>query len=99
MNRGVRPDRHHLSGDLEAKYISHAGGRRIIALTLVDIGSIYPCGFDPHQNLALRGSRARAHLNFQHLRTSRPGRNDGAHLFTLVSHVIFPGDEPRVVNR
>jgi hypothetical protein len=99
MNRGVRPDRYHLSGDLEAERISHAGRRRIIALTLVDIGSIYPCGFDPDQNLALRRSRAWAHLNFQHLRTSRAGRNDGAHLFALVSHVIFPGDKPRVVNR
>jgi hypothetical protein len=59
----------------------------MVALALMDVGSIDARGVDSDQNLALCRNWTRTQLNLQRLGTARARRDNGAHPFALVSHV------------
>src|ERR1700722_7760133 len=86
----VRSKRDDFAGDFQAEHISYARRGRIVALALMDIGSVDAGGLASDQNLALRRNRTRAHLDFERLRTARAGRDNCAHSLAVISHVMLP---------
>ncbi len=95
VNPRVRSKRHDFAGDFQAEHIRHTGRRRIVALALMDIGSVDAGGFHPDQNLALLRNRTRAHLDFERFGTARAGRDNGAHALALISHGMLCLRPPR----